>query len=48
MQDNWSSESYQRAASFVPQVTEKVMQLLDVQPDDLILDIGCGGVSSCF
>lgn len=41
--DNWSSESYRRAASFVPQMTEKVVQLLDVQPDDVILDIGCGG-----
>ena len=48
LQDNWSSESYQRAASFVPQMTQKVVQLLDVQPDDVILDIGCGGMFSCF
>lgn len=45
-QDSWSSESYQRAASFVPRMTEKVVQLLNVQPDDVILDIGCGGMSS--
>ncbi|KAK0632066.1 S-adenosyl-L-methionine-dependent methyltransferase [Immersiella caudata] len=41
-QDNWSSEAYQNSASFVPKLATKVMQWLDPQPDDTILDLGCG------
>ncbi|KAK4100647.1 S-adenosyl-L-methionine-dependent methyltransferase [Parathielavia hyrcaniae] len=40
--DNWSSEAYQNAASFVPKLATKVMQWLDPQKDDVILDVGCG------
>ncbi|KAK3328919.1 S-adenosyl-L-methionine-dependent methyltransferase [Apodospora peruviana] len=40
--DNWSTEAYQNAASFVPKLATKVMQWLDPQSDDVILDIGCG------
>ncbi|EJT80370.1 hypothetical protein GGTG_00370 [Gaeumannomyces tritici R3-111a-1] len=40
--DNWSSEAYQNAASFVPKLAVEVMKWLDPQPDDIILDIGCG------
>ncbi|OAA62827.1 methyltransferase type 11 [Niveomyces insectorum RCEF 264] len=40
--DNWSSEAYQNAASFVPKLATQVVQWLDVQKDDAILDIGCG------
>ncbi|KAK1830348.1 putative methyltransferase C70.08c [Podospora conica] len=41
-EDNWSSEAYQHSASFVPKLATKIMQWLDPQPDDVILDIGCG------
>lgn len=41
--DNWTAQSYQQAAAFVPQLATKVIQWLDVQQDDYILDIGCGG-----
>ncbi|ROV91494.1 hypothetical protein VMCG_09459 [Cytospora schulzeri] len=40
--DHWSSEAYQKSASFVPKLATKVMGWLDPQPDDVILDIGCG------
>ncbi|KAH6651027.1 hypothetical protein F5144DRAFT_481458 [Chaetomium tenue] len=40
--DNWSSDAYQNAASFVPKLATKVMQWLDPQKDDVILDVGCG------
>ncbi|KAI9668800.1 MAG: hypothetical protein M1831_000869 [Alyxoria varia] len=40
--DQWSSQAYSNAASFVPQLTTKVLQYLDPQPTDSILDIGCG------
>ncbi|KAI1499044.1 S-adenosyl-L-methionine-dependent methyltransferase [Biscogniauxia marginata] len=40
--DNWSTEAYQNSASFVPKLATKIMQWLDPQPDDVILDIGCG------
>ncbi|KAI9727951.1 MAG: hypothetical protein M1828_005356 [Chrysothrix sp. TS-e1954] len=40
--DRWSSEAYQRSASFVPQLTNTVFKYLDPQPTDNILDIGCG------
>ncbi|KAI1492941.1 S-adenosyl-L-methionine-dependent methyltransferase [Biscogniauxia mediterranea] len=40
--DNWSTEAYQNAASFVPKLATKIVQWLNPQPDDVILDIGCG------
>lgn len=39
---------YQNVASFVPKLATVVLGWLDVQKDDLILDIGCGGESFCF
>lgn len=30
-------------ASFVPKLATKVVQWLDLQKDDVLLDIGCGG-----
>jgi protein-L-isoaspartate O-methyltransferase len=38
-------QAYQNAASFVPKLATKVMQWLDPQKDDVILDVGCGGMS---
>lgn len=32
----------------MPKLATKVMQWLDPQPDDVILDIGCGGTPSLF
>ncbi|KAK4909791.1 hypothetical protein LTR49_021460 [Elasticomyces elasticus] len=40
--DHWSAEKYSSAASFVPQLTTTVLSYLDVQPNDRVLDIGCG------
>ena len=40
--DHWSTEKYKNAAGFVPQLTKKVVDYLSPQPDDNILDIGCG------
>ncbi|KAH8596585.1 S-adenosyl-L-methionine-dependent methyltransferase [Bisporella sp. PMI_857] len=41
-EEHWSSEAYQNSASFVPKLATKVLGWLDVKPDDVILDIGCG------
>jgi len=41
-EDHWSAEAYQNSASFVPKLATKVLGWLDVQPDDMILDVGCG------
>jgi cyclopropane fatty-acyl-phospholipid synthase-like methyltransferase len=41
--DNWSTDTYRQAAGFVPKLATKVVDWLDVQPDDRILDLGCGG-----
>ncbi|KAK4227255.1 Acetamidase [Podospora fimiseda] len=35
---------YQNNLSFVPKYASRIMEWLDPQPDDRILDIGCGGV----
>ncbi|KAK5171942.1 uncharacterized protein LTR77_003579 [Saxophila tyrrhenica] len=40
--DHWSSDKYSSAASFVPQLTSKVISYLNTQPADRILDLGCG------
>lgn len=41
-ENQWNAKAYQGAANFVPQLTTRVLQLLDPQPSDVILDIGCG------
>lgn len=40
--DHWSAQKYSAAASFVPQLTSKVISYLSPQPSDRILDLGCG------
>lgn len=37
-------QAYQHSASFVPKLATKVVQWLDLQKDDVLLDIGCGGM----
>ena len=43
-----TEQAYQSAASFVPKLATKVVQWLDPQPDDVILDVGCGGAFSLY
>ncbi|KAI2637676.1 S-adenosyl-L-methionine-dependent methyltransferase [Hypomontagnella submonticulosa] len=41
--DNWSADAYgKKVAPFVAALTSKVVEWLDPQPQDEILDIGCG------
>ncbi|HVH26743.1 MAG TPA: methyltransferase domain-containing protein [Vicinamibacterales bacterium] len=40
--NTWSSESYLRHASFVPQLGQALLELLAPQPGERILDVGCG------
>lgn len=40
--DHWTHEAYSASASFVPELTSKVVNWLDPQPTDMILDLGCG------
>ncbi|KXL42404.1 hypothetical protein M433DRAFT_156784 [Acidomyces richmondensis BFW] len=40
--DHWSAEKYASAAGFVPKLTNTILSWLDCQPNDTILDIGCG------
>lgn len=40
--DHWTQSAYDTSASFVPLLTQEIMQWLDPQPADEILDLGCG------
>lgn len=40
--EGWDSTSYDRDHSFVYEYGEAVLDLLDPQPDERILDVGCG------
>ena len=40
--DHWNKTAYNASASFVPLLTQEIMQWLDPQPSDRILDLGCG------
>lgn len=42
MSFKWDAQRYQAACSFVWQLGEGVLDLLDPQPGELILDLGCG------
>jgi ubiquinone/menaquinone biosynthesis C-methylase UbiE len=45
----YTAQDYQHSASFVPKLAGKVTQWLDLQKDDVVLDLGCGGMSDlCF
>ena len=37
------AQEYQHSGSFVPKLAGKVVEWLDLQKDDVVLDIGCGG-----
>ena len=39
---SWNPESYAKNARFVSDFGEPLLQLLDAQPGELILDLGCG------
>lgn len=38
----WSPAEYARHASYVPLLGDEALKLLDAQPGELILDVGCG------
>lgn len=40
--DHWNANAYSASASFVPLLTQEIVQWLDPQPNDIILDLGCG------
>lgn len=40
--NRWSAADYAKNASFVPRLGDAVLQLLNPQPGELILDVGCG------
>ncbi|KAL1993241.1 hypothetical protein VTN49DRAFT_3190 [Thermomyces lanuginosus] len=40
--DHWSSEAYAASASFVPNLTQKILAWLSPRATDRVLDIGCG------
>lgn len=40
--DHWTHEAYSASASFVPELTSRIISWLDPQPEDNILDLGCG------
>ncbi|KAG7005962.1 SAM-dependent methyltransferase [Physcia stellaris] len=40
--DYWTHEAYSASASFVPELATKVISWLNPQPEDIILDLGCG------
>src|SRR5437868_7358097 len=40
--NRWSAADYAKNAAFVPRLGDAVLQLLNPQPGELILDVGCG------
>lgn len=40
--DHWTANAYSASASFVPLLTQEIVQWLDPKPNDKILDLGCG------
>lgn len=39
---NWDPDHYQRVAGYVPVLGRPVLELLDPQPHEAVLDLGCG------
>ena len=39
---NWNTSSYDQTHGFVARLGEGVVELLNPQPDETILDLGCG------
>lgn len=42
MTDNWSASNYQKHASFVPKLGHIILDMLNPEPTQHILDLGCG------
>ncbi|KAI7875254.1 S-adenosyl-L-methionine-dependent methyltransferase [Mucor mucedo] len=42
MTDNWSASNYNKHASFVPKLGNIILDMLDPQPNEHVLDFGCG------
>lgn len=40
--DHWTQEAYSTSASFVPELATTIVRWLNPQPNDVILDLGCG------
>ena len=40
--DHWTTTAYTKSASFVPLLTQEILQWLDPQLTETILDLGCG------
>jgi trans-aconitate methyltransferase len=38
----WNVEHYQKFASFVPELGQPLLDLLQPQPGEMVLDLGCG------
>ncbi|KAI8051897.1 S-adenosyl-L-methionine-dependent methyltransferase [Gilbertella persicaria] len=41
-QDHWSASNYAKHASFVPKLGSIILDMLDPQPNEHVLDFGCG------
>ncbi|KDE58180.1 methyltransferase type 11 [Halostagnicola sp. A56] len=40
--DQWDADAYDDSHSFVPEYGENLLEWLDPEPDDRVLDVGCG------
>ena len=41
-QQTWNADEYKQHASFVPSLAKDLIELLNPQPGETILDLGCG------
>ncbi|KAI8346748.1 S-adenosyl-L-methionine-dependent methyltransferase [Blakeslea trispora] len=42
IQDSWSASNYAKHASFVPKLGSVILDMLNPQPNERVLDFGCG------